>query len=295
VYVALTAVLFALYCAGGMAPFDAACHAFTTLATGGVSTKNAGLGYYHSPFIETVTLIFMLVAGMNFNLFYYALSGKWRSIAKDSEARAYIGVFITATLALALSLRPVYGSFVEALRYGAFQASSFLSTAGAVTADYTEWPAFARAILFLLRFVGGCSGSTAGGVKVARYVALAKQVANEARRQMYPRGVFEVRLNGRMGRTDVIQGVAAFLFLFFGLVAFSTLATAAAGYDIFTSLSASLSVLSNIGIGFERVGPGHNYGFFPDALKYLYSFLMVVGRLELFTVFVLFQREYWRF
>jgi trk system potassium uptake protein TrkH len=187
---------------------------------------------------------------------------------------------------------PVYGSVTTALRYASFQTASILSTTGTAIADYETWPGIARMTLFVLMLIGGCSGSTAGGVKVIRHVVLWKQMSNEMRRAMFPRGVFSVQLNKRVGRKDVVYGVAGFVFLYGMVVLATTLVTAASGTDIFSSFSAALSITGNIGVGFGAIGPAHNYSGFPDHIKWLYSFVMTAGRLELWTVFVLFTPVY---
>jgi trk system potassium uptake protein TrkH len=293
-YGILTLTLFGLYLAGGMGLFDALCHSLTTMASGGASTRNAGLAAFDSPFIDGVSTVFMLLAGLNFNLYYRLLQGKFREIWNNTEARAYFAIFIIAAAVITLSLIPVYGSAARALRYAAYQTASILSTTGAAITAYEAWPGIAQMVLFGLMFVGGCSGSTAGGVKVIRHVVLWKQMGNELRRVIYPRGVFSVQLNKRVGRKDVVYGVAGFFLLYIVVIAAVTLITAAAGVDVFSSLSAALSITGNVGAGFGAVGPAGNYGGFPDHIKWLFSFVMIAGRLELWTVCILFNPAYWR-
>jgi trk system potassium uptake protein len=294
VYCALTFIVFCLYLLGGMHWFDAICHALSTMASGGVSTKNAGLIAFNSPFIEVTATVFMLLAGLNFNLYYRLLQGKFSDIKNNTEARAYLIIFISAAGIITLSLLPVYGSFTSALRYAAYQSASMLSTTGATIADYETWPALARMILFGLMFIGGCSGSTAGGIKVIRHVILWKQMGNELRRVVYPRGIFSIHLNKRVGRKDIIYGTAAFIFVYMAIAAAVTLITAASGTDLFSSFSVSLSIMGNIGVGFGAAGPFHNYGAFPNHIKWLYSLVMIAGRLEIWTVLILFHPVYWK-
>jgi trk system potassium uptake protein TrkH len=294
VYAALTALLVLLYLLGGMNWFDALCHAFTTMASGGVSTKNAGIAFFNSPFINVITTIFMLLAALNFNLYYRLLRGKFRDILYNTEFRAYLIIFLAATAIITVSILPVYGSASSALHYAAYQAASVLSTTGSAIADYELWPATARAVLFGLMLIGGCSGSTAGGIKVIRHVVLLKQAGNELRRLIFPRGIFSVQLNRKVGRKDVVYGVAGFIFLYFMVILVTTLVVASSGTDLFSSLSAALSVTGNVGIGFGAVGPSHNYGAFPDYVKWVLSFVMLAGRLELWTVFILFSPEFWK-
>ncbi|MDR0455282.1 MAG: TrkH family potassium uptake protein [Treponema sp.] len=294
VYCALTFVLFGLYLLGGMNWFDALCHALSTMASGGVSTKNAGLVAFNSSFIEAVATVFMLLAGINFSLYYRLLQGKFSDIKNNTELRAYLVIFAVAAGIITLSLLPVYGSFASALRYAAYQSASMLSTTGAAIADYETWPALARMVLFGLMFIGGCSGSTAGGIKVIRHVILWKQIGNELRKVVYPRGIFSIQLNKRVGRKDVIYGAAAFIFVYMAIITATTLITAASGTDIFSSFSVSLSIMGNIGVGFGVASPFHNYSSFPDHIKWLYSFVMIAGRLEIWTMLILFNPVYWR-
>jgi trk system potassium uptake protein TrkH len=293
-YCILTALLMILYRIGGMNWFDASCHAFTVMASGGVSTRNGGISYFNSGFIDGVSTVFMLLAGLNFSLYYRVLQGKFRDMVNNTEARAYLIIFLLSAALLTVSLVPVYGSPLAALRYASFQSASILSTPGSAIADYEQWPSFARMVLFLLMFVGGCSGSTAGGIKVIRHTVLFKQMGNELRRIIYPKGVFSIQLNKKVGRKDVIYGVAGFFFLYLTVVAVTALITAASGTDMFSSFSAALSITGNVGTGFGVVGPVHNYSGFPDHIKWLFSFVMIAGRLELWTVLVIFTPAFWR-
>ncbi|MDR0474259.1 MAG: TrkH family potassium uptake protein [Treponema sp.] len=294
VYCSFTAALIMLYRLGGMEWFDAVCHGFSIMATGGVSTKNAGFAFFNSPFIDWVTVIFMILAALNFNMYYRIVRGKSRDLLYHTETRVYFLILFTTVLVISLSLIPQYGSFASALRFGAFQTASILTTTGNVRADFTAWPGLAQGVLFCLMFIGGCSGSTAGGIKVIRHTVLFKQAINEVRRLLYPQGVFSIQLNRKVGRKDVVYGVAGFVFLYFMIVAVTTLATAASGFDVFASLSVALSITGNIGTGFGAAGPFHNYSEFPNHLKILYSLVMIAGRLELWTVFVLITPEYWK-
>ncbi|MDR2629360.1 MAG: TrkH family potassium uptake protein [Spirochaetaceae bacterium] len=294
VYGSLTVTLTGLYLLGGMNWFDALCHALVVIASGGVSTKNNGLRFYNSAFIDGVTTVFMLLAGINFNLYYRLIRGKIRDLSFNSEVRAYGIIFIVAAGIVTFSLVPVYGSVGSALRYASYQTASILSTTGSVIADYEAWPALAQAVLFGLMFIGGCSSSTAGGVKVVRLVVLFKQAGNELRRIINPRGIFSVRLNRKVGRKDVVYGVAGFIFLYMIVIVLVTLITAASGTGIFSSFCAALAMTGNAGVGFGAAGPSAHYGTFPDHIKWLFSLVMIAGRLELWTVFILFSPEYWK-
>lgn len=294
IYLALTAAEAGLLMLGGMDWFEATTHAFGTMATGGFSPKNASVGHYGSAWVDAVITVFMVLAGANFSLYYRLLRGKGRDLLHNTEFKAYIAIFLVSSVAASLPLMGTYGGFFPAYRYGSFQAASILTTTGFATANFDLWPAFSKAVLLLLMFVGGCSGSTGGGIKVVRLVVLAKQAGNEIRRLLYPRGVFSVRLNGKVGRKDVVYGVAGFVFLYISLVLATTLVVASSGADISTSLTSALATVGNIGPGFSAVGPTMNYSAFPDYVKWVFSFAMIAGRLELWTVFALFSVEFWR-
>jgi trk system potassium uptake protein TrkH len=294
VYCVFTALLFLLYKLGGMGWLDAVCHSFTVISTAGVSTKNSGFGFYNSPFIDWVTVIFMLLGALNFNLYYRIVRGKYQDLIQNTEIRVFLLIFIAAALIITAVIIPQYGSFASALRFGSFQAASLLTTTGTVRADFTAWPPLAQAVIFCLMFIGGCSSSTAGGVKVIRHTVLFKQALNELRRILYPKGVFSIHLNRKVGRKDVVYGVAGYVFFYFVLIALTTLITAASGHDIYSSFCIGISITGNIGCGFSAGALLPNYSTFPDYLKLFYSLVMITGRLELWTVMVLFTPGYWK-
>lgn len=294
VYCIFTAVLVLLYRIGGMEWFAAICQGMSIMTTGGVTVHNEGFAYYNSAFIDWVTVIFMILAAVNFNIYYRIARGKYKDVLINTELRAFLLIFIVAALFVSISIISNYDSFAEALRIGTFQAASFISTTGTVRADYALWSPFAQAVLFLLMFIGGCSGSTAGGIKVIRHVVLFKQAGNEIRRMLYPRGVFSIQINKKVGRKDIVYGVAGFVFIYFVIVAISTLLTTSSGLDMFSSFSISLSMLGNIGAGFSANGALNTYADFPDYLKLFYSLLMITGRLELWAVVAFFSPSFWR-
>ncbi|MCL2067641.1 MAG: TrkH family potassium uptake protein [Treponema sp.] len=293
-YGTLTLILSILYLAGGMSLFESLCHSLTTMASGGVSVKNGGIASYNSAFICVVTTVFMMLAGANFNLYYRLLQGKIGEIKNNTEIRVYLIIFLAASAVISISLVPVYSSVSDAVRYASTQTASILSTTGLGIADYEQWPGIARMVLFGLMFVGGCSGSTAGGIKVIRHVVLWKQMSGEMRRMIHPYGVFSVQLNKRVGRKDVVYGVAGFFFLYLAVIAVVTIITAASGIDLFSSFSAAISITGNIGAGFGAAGYSSDYSGFADHIKWLYSFVMIAGRLEMWTVFILFTPIYWK-
>jgi trk system potassium uptake protein TrkH len=293
-YIGLTAVLCLLLAAGGMSWFDALLHAFSTMATGGFSSRNASIAAWQSPFIEWVCFAFMILAGFNFSLIYQLFRGKLRDTLRNSEARAYGLIVLAAGTGIALSLVSAGTGPAEAFRQGFFHTASIISSTGFSAVNYELWPSLAQGILFTLMMVGGCSGSTAGGVKVIRFVVLFKQTGNEIKRLIYPRGVFNIQLNSKMGRKDVVYGVAGFVFLYFALILAAFFLVSSAGIAPYSSLNLSLLALGNIGMGLGGLTNGSIAAACPGYVKWGLSFVMIAGRLELWTALVIFTPEYWR-
>jgi trk system potassium uptake protein TrkH len=257
-----------------MGLFDAVTHTFGTMATGGFSTRNASVGHYRGAYPQIVITVFMMLAGANFTLYYRLLRGQLHSLWRDSELKAYLLIFAAGSLAIAVNLGGFLpASFGGRLRAGAFQVASILTTTGFATEDFGQWPNFSKTVLFVLMFLGGCAGSTGGGVKVVRYVTLFKQAATELRYQLNPRGIF---------------------FTYLCVLFASIVVVAGGGYDLLTSITASLATLGNIGPGLELIGPAANYSHFPAYIKWWLSFAMLTGRLELYTVLLPLTREFWR-
>lgn len=278
----------------GLDFIDSVSHAFSTLGTGGFSTQSQSIGSYNSLSVEIVCTVFMFLAGVNFSLYFYMLTGKFDEVKKNSELKAYISVFLICVIVIALILIPHYGSFAKALRYSSFQVASIITTTGFATADYETWPQAAQFFLFILFFCGGCSGSTSGGFKIIRWVVLKKQAWNEMLRMLHPHGIFTVSLNQKAGRKDLVFNVAAFTFVYFGLVIISTMISTFAGLDIFTGFTASLSMVGSIGPAFGTLGPAESFCVIPPFLKYWYCFAMIAGRLELYNLIIFLFPDYWR-
>lgn len=297
IYIGLTILETILLMFGGMDLFDSLTHTFGTLATGGFSPKNASVGYYNSAYIDVVVTVFMVLAGLNFGLYYRMLIGNFTELKKNTELKAYLLIFVVASVLAAIPLMgKVYSGFGESLRYSSFQVASILTTTGYATANFDIWPAFSKYILFALMFIGGCSGSTGGGIKVVRIVTLFKQAVTEMKQQANPRGVFSTRMNGVPIGKDFVFTIVGFVFLYvlFLLVTTAVVATAPGGYDLETSFSTALVTVGNIGPGFSLVGPTMNYAFFPAYVKWFLSFAMMAGRLEIYTVLILFTPYFWR-
>ncbi len=295
-YVGLSLLETILLIFGGMDLYDALTHTFGTMATGGFSPKNASIAFYSNPYIHVVITTFMILAGANFILYFQLITGKIKKILNNTELKAYIGIFSAATLLITLSLfnSGVYNTFGRCLRYAGFQCASILTTTGYATADFAKWPYLGQVVLFLIMFVGGCSGSTGGGIKVIRFSILFKQGINSMKSFIHPRGVFTLKANKQPVRKNVLNAISGFFFLYIFMLFITTLVVASAGNDIITSISTALVTLGNIGPGFGKVGPVENYAHFPSYVKWFLSFIMMAGRLELYTVLIIFMPTFWK-
>jgi len=295
IYIGLTVIQVILLLFGGMNFFDSLAHTFGTVATGGFSTKNTSVAYYNSAYIDWVITIFMLLAGMNFSLHFWLLRGKVGNLSRDTELKGYFAIVIVSTLIITFdTLGKSYGTISESLRYAAFQVATIITTTGFATADYEKWPFLSQAVLFLLMFIGGCSGSTAGGIKVLRIVTLLKQGLNEMKYLIHPRGVFTLRINGLPVKKDIVYAISGFFFLYILFLLITTLVASSSGADVETSFTSALTTMGNIGPGFGKVGPTENFAFYPDYAKWWFSFAMLIGRLELYTVLILFTVTFWK-
>lgn len=295
VYVLLTALETLLLLLGGLDLHEALCQTFGTMATGGFSTRTDSIGGFGSLFVEAVVVAFMLAAGTNFTLHFHALRGKVSSYWKSEEFRFYLGILAVFTVLLTVD-NVVAGTYkaAEAARHAVFQTVSIATTTGFATADFGGWSSAAQISLLLLMFVGGCAGSTGGSIKVLRVMILLKQGRVELKRLLHPRAVIPVRIDGRTVPPAVVVNILGFLFLYIGLLILSTLAMTLMGLDLVTAFSSVAASIGNIGPGLGSVGPMEHYGHIPLAGKWLLSFCMLAGRLEIYTVLVLFTRDFWR-
>lgn len=294
VYAGLTAVQAGLLMIGGMPGFDAVTHALTTLSTGGFSTQTASFADY-SAYLQYVTILFMFIAGVNFTLHYRALTGRPR-YHRDSEWKAFALIVVTATLFTtgALLVQDRGAGIEPTLRAALFQVVSIGTTTGYVSRDYELWPAATQITLLLLMLVGGMAGSTAGGMKVIRILAFVRQGISALKRSLHPRAVVVTRVSGKPIRENDLLTILAFILFFLLLFVAGTLGMAVLGHDIITSIGASAATLGNIGPGLGAVGATEYYGWMGPASHLLLCFLMLVGRLEIFTVLLLFHPDLWR-
>jgi len=294
IYFGLTALQTGLLKIGGMSLFDAVNHSMATMATGGFSTKQDSIAYYSSPFIHYVIIVFMFLAGTNFTLLYFGLHNRLRVIWKNEEFRFYLGFTILFAVMISSVVYAVTGNtFEQSVRHSLFQLVSIVSSTGFITDDYTAWTPLLTVVFFMLMFIGGSAGSTAGGVKVVRHVILLKNSLMELRRQLHPNAVLPVRLNRKAISADITFNVMAFMIIYFMVFAVGSIVISGFGYDFETTIGSVASCLGNIGPGIGKVGPVYNYAFFSGGAKWFLSFMMLLGRLELFTVLILFTPYFW--
>ncbi len=279
----------------GLSWFDSFIQTFGTVATGGFSNYNASIGAFANPVVHYIIIFFMLICGMNFALHFLALRGDFRSYLKDPETRLYMFITTGACLLIGANLIASLGyNAEEAFRQSAFQTVSILTTTGYATADYTHWPFFSQAVIFLLMFIGGCAGSTSGGMKNVRYLIMFKTVSRQIARLIHPKAVIPVRLGRNVIPEELVASVQTFFFLYLAILMGCTLVIAAMGFDMLSSLTAVAASLGNIGPGFGAVGPMSNFAAIPDLGKILLALCMLVGRLEIYTVLVVLSVRFWR-
>jgi trk system potassium uptake protein TrkH len=295
VYVGLTGVQTVLLMLGGMTLFEAVNHSFTTLSTGGFSTRDRSVGGFESAYIDIVITVFMFIAGANFSLHYWLLRGRGSQYWKVEEFR-YYALFTgiaTVLLTIAILSHTDVGIFYG-LRLALFQSVSIFTTTGYGTGDYLLWGFGAHALIFTMMFCGACAGSTAGGVKVMRVVLLAKHANRVVKKTLHPRAVFNVRYSGKVVDDDVMMTVLGFFLLYFVLFLGSAILVAHFGAEFTTAMGAVVSALGNVGPGLGEVGPATTYTHLPGASKIVLALCMLFGRLELFTVFVVLTPMFWR-
>ena len=294
IYLVMTIVMIGLLLLGGMDLFDAAVHAFGTAGTGGFSSRNASIGAYNSPYIDIVTGIGMVVFGVNFNLYYFLLARRFRDVVKSEELWAYLGIVAFSSVTIAANILHIYGSVGTSLRHAFFQVSSIITTTGYATVDFDQWPDYSKTVLVLLMFIGGCAGSTAGGLKVTRVVTLVKAAFADMKRMLHPNAVVPVRMEGRALPEKQVRGVQAYLSLYMLLYAVSWLLLSLDGFDLVTTFTSMATCINNVGPGLGMTGPTGNFSAFSPWAKLLLSFDMLAGRLEIFPMLLLFAPSVWK-
>ena len=296
IYIALTVLQTVFLLCGGMNLFDSITHAFATAGTGGFSTKNAGIAYFDSVYIEMVIAVFMFLFGINFQIFYLILVGNLRGVWRNEELRWYFVMVAVSVLLIAVDVMTLYeNSFGTAMRHAFFQVTSVISTTGFASTDYAQWPLFSKTILILLMFSGACAGSTAGGLKVSRVAIAVKSSFSELRRMLRPRSVVVPKFDGKPLESEEVSGVWHFILVYILLFALSLLLVSVGTNDLETAFSGVLTMMSNVGPGLSQaVGPMSNFGAQTVLTKIVYCFDMLAGRLELFPILILFAPATWR-
>ena len=292
VYVGLSIVCGLAYWLAGMTPYNAVAHTFTTLAASGFSPDPLSFEGFDNPAIDIVAIFFMTFAGVSFALQYQAVSGRPQDLLRDTEVRAYLAILLVASALLAFALRDTYAP-LEAVRHATFQAVSIMTTTGYASANFAEWSQQAQVVLLVLMFIGGSAGSAAGGVKVIRWLIIAQNMGREVRRALHPKAVLPVRVGNHLVEEEVLRAVAAFLTLYLSLFAVIAGVVIWLGADIVTGLTASIACIGNVGPGLGAVGPMLNFADLHPVSRALLIFAMYAGRLEVVTVFIVFNRDFW--
>ena len=295
IYVGFTVVLALLLWAGGMTPFDAVNHSFATVATGGFSTKNASMAHYDSPFLHYVVIFFMIAAGANFSIHYHLLKRHFSTVLKNEEFKTYLIIIAVATVIIATSLVLHFDYGLEkAFRDSLFQVVSVITTTGFITADYSLWGPGVVMIIFLLLFVGGCAGSTGGGIKIIRHLVFIKNSILEFKRILHPRAIVPLKVNGETVAPRIMTHIIIFLLLYLLLTLVGSLVLSVMGIVFATAIGATATSLGNVGPAIGNVGPVDNFAWMPAAAKVWLGLLMIMGRLEIFTILVLFTPYFWK-
>lgn len=292
IYILLTALCIMCLLLGGMPVFDSFCIAFGTAGTGGFSIKNSSMGGY-SCFLQTVVTVFMFLFGVNFSLYYMLLLRKFKAVFKNEELRLYFGIAAGSIILIAINISRMYNTIYESVHHAAFQVVSIMTTTGYGTVDFEQWPAFSKAILLSLMFIGASAGSTGGGLKVSRVLLLMKSIRRTIRKALHPRRVQPVYMDGRAVSEEVCDNVNAYLAIYCVILVLSFAIISVDGFSIGTNFSAVASCFNNIGPGFELVGATQNFSIYSDLSKIILSLDMLLGRLEIFPLLLLLSPDTW--
>ncbi|MGP1569840.1 MAG: TrkH family potassium uptake protein [Eubacteriales bacterium] len=296
-YTIFTIVMIVILMLCGMTFFDASAHAFGSIGTGGFGLYNNSISHYQSPLIEWIIAGFMVFSGINFNLYFYALTKKngYKILFKDEEFKFYIILIALATFAITVNLfKSGLNDIFAALRTSFFQVASIITTTGYATQDFNLWPTFSKMILIILMIIGGCSSSTSGGIKVVRILTMLKLIKRGIQVQLHPNAIISIKMNEKKLSIDSINLIMSMIFLHIAIVSMSTLIVSLNGYDIITSFTACLACIGNIGPGFNLVGPCATFNIFSEPVLFLLSMLMIAGRLELYTFIMIFVPHFWK-
>ena len=292
IYIVLTLLNFMFLLIGKMPVYEALVHALGTAGTGGFGIKADSFGSY-SPYLQWVTTIFMFIFGVNFNIYYLFLIKKWKTAIKSGEFIFYLSVVAMAITLISINITPLADSVGDAIRHAAFQVGTVMSTTGYATTDFNQWPIFSKAIIFLLMFMGGCAGSTAGGFKCARVILLIKKSRREVKKLLHPRSVNTMRFEGKTVDNPIVSSTSAYLVVYIMILCVAFLLLSLDGFDFETTLSASVSCLNNVGPAFGAAGPASSYAAFSPFSKLMLSFLMLFGRLEIYPMLIALSPSTW--
>ena len=293
-YLGLTLIEVILLLFGGMNLFDGLIHAFGTAGTGGFSNYGASVGHFDSAYIDGVITVFMILFGINFNLYFLLLLGEAKSVWKNEELRVYLGIIAGAVAVITLNISGQFPNPLQAFRYASFQVASIITTTGYATADYNGWPMLSQCILILLMIIGACASSTGGGIKVSRFMIIIKSIKREIKQMLHPKSVNLIKVNGRKIGPDVLRVVYIYLLAYMGIVVGSILLVSIDNLDFGTTFSSVMATLNNIGPGIGDVGPVGNFAEFSPLSKIVFCFDMLAGRLEIFPFLMLFTLSAWR-
>lgn len=293
-YLALTVAEIIFLLAGGMNLYDSIIHSFSTAGTGGFANHNSSVAYYDSAYIDGVITVFMILFGINFNMYFLLLIKDVKSVWKNEEVRAYLGIIVAATLVITCNVLSIYKESLKAFRYSIFQVASIITTTGFATADFNLWPELSKCILLLIMVIGACAGSTGGGVKVSRFLILWKSILKQVKGMLHPKSVNVVKVNGKKISNETLQGVYAYFSAYVFVFGISVLLVALDNFDFATTISGVLTTLSNVGPGISRVGPIENFQSFSVLSKIVFSMDMLIGRLEIFPFLMICSPSFWR-
>ena len=293
-YVGLSALEVVFLLAGGMNLYEALVHTFSTAGTGGFSSRNASIAAFDSAYIDGVITIFMLLFGVNFNLYYLLLLKNVKDVFRNEELKTYLGIVAVSAVLITANIAGMYGSVLKAFRYAGFQVAAIITTTGFVTADFELWPEFSKTILLILMVVGACAGSTGGGMKVSRIMILGRTVMREIKQILHPKSVNVVKMDGKRLTDENTHGVYVYTICYVAILAASVLLVSIDNFDFTTNFTAVLTTLNNVGPGLARVGPVENFADFSWFSKMILSLDMLIGRLEILPIMMLLAPQTWR-
>ena len=285
-------VIFLMF--GGMNLYDAVVHSFSTAGTGGFSNRNASVAFYDSAYIDGVITVFMILFGINFNLYFLLLLKDWKSVLKNEELRVYLGVVAAAIVTITINILSMYETVAHAFRYASFQVGAIITTTGFYTADFEQWPELSKTILMMLMVIGACGGSTGGGIKVSRFMILCKSIRQEIHKMLHPNAVTMVRMNGKKVGADTMRSINIYFSAYVFIIIVSVLLVSLDNFDFATSFSGVLTTINNVGPGISQVGPTDNFHAFSALSKIVFSFDMLFGRLEIFPYLLILSPDLWR-